>query len=87
MRFRSLLACAVHEGAAMHNQEANDLTDCCDCGASIAPAIDRAFGLNDEEFLCFDCAVLRGGVYDAREERWTVAPNVTGLPDERRAHP
>jgi len=71
----------------MHSQELTELTDCCDCGAAIAAATDRSFAVSDEEVLCFDCAVRRGGVYDALWERWTLVPNVAGLPDERRAHP
>jgi recombinational DNA repair protein (RecF pathway) len=70
----------------MHSQE-YELTDCCDCGATIVPATDRAFALNDNEFLCFDCAVRRGGAFDAAQERWTVPPDVANVPDERRAHP
>ncbi len=71
----------------MHALEENELADCRDCRATIAPSTDRAFAINDDDFLCFDCAVLRGGVYDAHEERWTVPPNVADVPDERRAHP
>jgi hypothetical protein len=70
----------------MHTQEWDDIVDCCDCGATVAPDTDRVFALSDETFLCFACAVARGGVYDGMEERWTVAPNAAGVPDERSAH-
>lgn len=36
-----------------------------------------------DAWLCFDCAVRRGGVYDSEEDRWTTAPNVADLPQER----
>ena len=71
----------------MHNQERDELAECCDCGATIAPTTDRAFVIQDTAVLCFDCAVKRGGVYDGREDRWTVPPRVADLPDERRPHP
>ena len=71
----------------MHSQEFTELTDCCECGAAIAADTDRTFVVSDDEVLCFDCAVRRGGAYDSLKERWTVPPNVAGLPDERRAHP
>jgi len=71
----------------MHTQEFRELTDCCDCGAVIEAEAERPFTVSDDEVLCFECAVRRGGVYDAAEDRWTVAPDVADLPDERRPHP
>lgn len=71
----------------MHTEEWNDVVDCYECGATIAPDTDRVFALSEDAFLCFACAVARGGVYDAKEERWTVPPSAAGVPDERRAHP
>jgi hypothetical protein len=70
----------------MDTGENEELTECCECGAEVVPAIDSAYVL-DGAVLCFDCAVRRGGDYDAEEERWTVAPRVSDLPDERRPHP
>ena len=64
----------------MHSDEWNELVECIDCGAGIRPATDRAFAVDDDRFLCFDCAVRRGGVYDAAEDRWTVAPEESGIP-------
>ncbi len=71
----------------MHEQEDQDLSKCLDCGALIAPETDRAYALSDDDFLCFECAVRRGGVYDGEKERWLVAPDVSDEPDERRRHP
>ncbi len=71
----------------MRDEEYDDLNQCIDCGATIAPGTDRVFALSPEEFLCFECSVRRGGVYDADEDRWTRAPTVEGEPDERRPHP
>ncbi len=70
----------------MHRSEAEELVECFDCGATIAPALDRAFAISDDAFLCFDCALKRGGVFDADEDRWTKPPRVGDLPDERRPH-
>jgi hypothetical protein len=71
----------------MNSLELTEPANCCECGEPIEGEIDRAFAVSDDEVLCFECAVLRGGVYDALQERWTAPPSVTGLPDERRAHP
>jgi hypothetical protein len=71
----------------MNQHEWNEPTVCCDCGASIWPEVARAFACSPEAYLCFECAERRGGVFDATEERWIVAPNVADLPDERRPHP
>jgi hypothetical protein len=62
-------------------------TSCNDCGAEIWPDVDRAFSCSAETFLCFACAERRGGVYDASNDRWLVAPSIVGLFDERRASP
>ncbi len=60
---------------------------CIECGAEIEPDIDRSFACAPDELLCFACAERRGGVYDERQDRWVLPPDVTGLPDERRPHP
>jgi hypothetical protein len=60
---------------------------CCACGASLWPDVDRGFACSPDAYLCFQCAEERGGVYDAQEDRWVVPPDVSGLPEERRAHP
>jgi hypothetical protein len=52
---------------------------CNDCNATIWPEVDRSFACSPEMFLCFACAVRRGGSYDANHERWTAAPDVGGL--------
>lgn len=71
----------------MHSQEWSELVDCCDCHAPVAPKTDRVFALDADVFLCFGCAIRRGGIYDEDQERWVVTPDVADVPDERRAHP
>ena len=71
----------------MHQDEFSDLTVCCDCGAAVSPELDRAFSCAPETYLCFECAIRRGGVYDGRLDRWASPPDVSRLPDERRPHP
>lgn len=71
-------------------QDADEFAEpvvCFDCGAELWPDVDRAYASGPDTFLCFACAERRGGVYDADEDRWTAAPDVSGLPDERRPHP
>ena len=71
----------------MEGDEYDDLYQCIDCGAEIAPGTDRVFAVSPEEYLCFDCSVRRGGQYDADEDRWVRVPWVADEPDERRPHP
>jgi hypothetical protein len=72
---------------AVNHDEWLEPTICCDCGASIWPETERAFACSPESYLCFACAERRGGVFDAAEERWTTAPDVEDIADERRPHP
>jgi hypothetical protein len=71
----------------MEEEEWLETVACVDCGEPVCPGADRAFAVSGELFLCFGCAERRGGVFDEDEDRWTVPPQVTDEPDERRAHP
>jgi hypothetical protein len=51
------------------------------CGAEISLGVDRAFALSEDAALCFACAVGRGGSYSEAHDRWTKAPNLSGLRD------
>ena len=64
----------------------DDSSTCTDCGATMFEG-DQSFASSADTYLCFACAERRGGVYDGARDRWTVPPDVTGLPDERRPHP
>jgi hypothetical protein len=64
-----------------------DASVCVDCGAQLWPDVEPTFATGPNTYLCFECAERRGGVYDADEDRWTVPPDASGLPDERRPHP
>lgn len=63
--------------------EAEETVECIDCGATISPEVDRAYAITSEAFLCYDCAVRRGGVYDDLDDRWTTAPDVSDEPEQR----
>ena len=43
---------------------------------------ERGFSFGLRNLLCFDCAVRRGGRYDAERDTWTESPDVAGLADE-----
>jgi hypothetical protein len=63
-----------------HDDEIRELTaPCADCGAQLPGESDRAFGFGTDQLLCWQCAERRGGRYDARQERWSVAPDVADL--------
>ena len=64
----------------MHTDEFEELTECVSCGAAITPAKDRAFESAPRTFLCWECAIERGGVYDDTDDTWTTPPNVQNLP-------
>ncbi|MBI2388310.1 MAG: hypothetical protein HYV09_01725 [Deltaproteobacteria bacterium] len=81
------MACFWHVMSAMEREEYDELYQCIDCKSPISPETDRAFAVSPEEYLCFDCAVRRGGLYDGDEDRWIRAPFVGDEPDERRPHP
>jgi hypothetical protein len=64
----------------MHRSESREIVSCEGCGAEIAPATDRAFAVGEQAFLCFRCAVRRGGSWDEVHDRWAVAPDTSDLP-------
>jgi hypothetical protein len=67
--------------------ERDDMSTCIDCGAPLPGEGARSYANAPASYLCFACAERRGGVYDEDEDRWTIPPDVSGLPDERRPHP
>jgi hypothetical protein len=70
----------------MEDIEFEDFIDCHHCGATIARGDVRSYVVNETVVLCENCATLRGGVYEAMHDRWTIDPDVSDLPDERRPH-
>ena len=63
----------------MHRSETGDLSRCADCGSEMTPARDRAYAFGSEAFLCYSCAVRRGGVYDEAHDRWLRDADTAGL--------
>jgi hypothetical protein len=66
----------------MHREEAEQLLPCASCGALISSGTDRGYLFGSQQIVCFECAVSRGGIYDASKDRWTVAPRVADLRPE-----
>lgn len=66
----------------MEREEWESAGACAQCGASVARDSERGFEFGVGNLLCWGCAIERGGQYDAELERWSVSPNVAGLPDE-----
>jgi hypothetical protein len=58
---------------------------CIDCGEIVYLDDDQCYLVTDDDALCFECAVRRGGQYDSSIDEWVVAPGVSGLVDEQ--HP
>lgn len=63
----------------MHRSEAEDLVECLQCGAEVALGADRVFAVTDDDALCFECAIARGGIYEEHHDVWTKAPDLSGL--------
>ena len=51
-------------------------SNCADCGAS---SLARSFPLGNDSILCWDCAVRRGGQFDAELDEWTTSPDIADL--------
>lgn len=66
----------------MHQSEWNELAQCADCNAEVAPGVDRGYAIGEDEVLCFACAVRRGAQWDPLHERWMEPPDLSGLPVE-----
>ena len=54
-------------------------TVCSSCGAPLDGQEDRAYYFGESGALCWRCAIDRGGVYDADQERWAERPDVSDL--------
>jgi ketol-acid reductoisomerase len=67
----------------MHRETADQLVDCADCGAKVNVGLQRGYTVGENAALCWSCAIERGARFDEDEDRWSEAPDVTGLiPDE-----
>lgn len=71
----------------MEHAERSDIVGCIECGQSVDTTFDHPFAITDEIVLCASCATRRGGAYDSDKEKWTVAPRLEEIPEERRPHP
>jgi hypothetical protein len=66
----------------MHREEASQLSVCLDCGAEISSATGRSYAFGGSGVLCWECALRRGGSYDAERDDWSVEPGVRDLERE-----
>jgi hypothetical protein len=66
----------------MDQDERSEARSCAACGATLEGDGDRAFEFGDENLLCFECAVARGGRYDESRDAWEPGPDLRGLGDE-----
>lgn len=54
--------------------------ECADCGAPVAETAPCfPFGTDPDDILCLECAIRRGGQYDAPHDHWTVPPDTSDL--------
>jgi hypothetical protein len=66
----------------MDPDDREDFAVCSLCGAQVSEESEGIFGFGTQNVLCGECAIARGGRYDALRDAWEVAPDLTGLPDE-----
>lgn len=66
----------------MDEEELDELDECVDCGATVDVETDPSFPFGSRGVLCLECAIRRGGIYDADEDRWTSPPDLRGLESE-----
>ena len=62
----------------MHRSETDDEVLCVSCGTVVTPE-ERIFAINDDDVLCFDCAMARSGSYDEQKDLWLRQPSLDGL--------
>ena len=66
----------------MEREEWESAEACSACGAAVHEDSVGAFGFGTENLLCAQCALARGGRYDARRDTWDVEPDLSDLRDE-----
>lgn len=67
----------------MHRSEADEATHCEVCGATIWIGRGRSYCFGSDRALCWDCALERGGRYDADLDEWADPPNCSDLAKNR----
>jgi hypothetical protein len=61
----------------MHTSEAVEYEICASCGTEVLPT-ERPYAFEDQ-VLCYECAIARGGVYDETHDHWDRPPDVSDL--------
>jgi hypothetical protein len=56
-----------------------DAEVCFDCGSAFFPEATGSYPLGMEAAICTECAMRRGGVYDAENDAWPREPDVRDL--------
>jgi hypothetical protein len=62
-------------------EETDTSAVCAHCAVEFSPELERGyvFGVEDDQALCYECAVARGGAYDELHDRWVKPPDIRGL--------
>lgn len=63
----------------MHRSEAGEMMECAACGATVDARGGRVYAFGTGSALCFECALGRGGSFDAGQDRWVEAPRISDL--------
>jgi hypothetical protein len=67
-------------------REETEQSVCIDCGAIVYIEDEHCYLVSDDDALCFDCALRRGGQYDGVADEWVFGPDVSGLKSEQLPH-
>ncbi len=55
--------------------------ECILCESAISPSSRRSFNFSERAYLCYGCAVSKGGIYDFQRECWAILPDMTAEDD------
>lgn len=65
----------------MHRSEMEMTVPCAGCGTPVAED-SRSYAFGENQLLCWECALRRGGSFDSKEDRWIAEPNTGDLATE-----
>ena len=66
----------------MEQDDRSEARVCAGCGAPVLGDAERTFEFGDENVICWECAVARGGRYDEARDAWERVPDLGGIADE-----
>jgi hypothetical protein len=63
----------------MEEEELEVGEPCTNCGTVVVEGLSPLYRFGDRGVLCWECAIQRGGTYDAEHESWVEPPRTSDL--------